>query len=71
MTCNLINAMSDLGLPVYEVLPLFDIIKEIVDQRIPPEIEDVDHFYAGKTLENFSNEEIFVTLLISRLKTFT
>lgn len=71
MTCNLINAMGKLNIPVDEVLPLFDAIRNIVEQRIPPEMEKVDCFYINEKLEEFSNDEVFVTLIIARFKTLT
>lgn len=71
MTCNLINALSELDLPVNEVLPLFECITEVVNQRIPSEVECVDNFNIEKVLENFSKDELFVALLLVRLKTLT
>lgn len=71
MTCNLIKAMGELDIPVDEVLPLFDAIRKIVEQRIPPEKENVDCFFINENLEKFSNDEVFVTLLIARFKTLT
>lgn len=71
MTCNLINALCDLDMPVDDVLPLFDTIQNVVDQRIPAEAEDVYCFNIEKHLEDFSKDELFVALLLVRLKTLT
>jgi hypothetical protein len=70
-SCNLISALSELEVEEKRVRPLLQTTFELVNNRLPHQTNlDINQsVYEG--LEGFSRDEIFVALLIARLKTLT
>ncbi|MBR4789688.1 MAG: AAA family ATPase [Treponema sp.] len=69
--CNLIVGLCEAGIEKEIIEPLFNIVKQFVEYRLPDRNYDLINQEVLKALDGFSSHELVYALLISRLTTLT
>lgn len=70
-SANLINALTEVGYPSDKIITIWEVLYKIIDERIPGKTEYDWENEIPKELSIYSDEELLLILLISRLRSFS